>query len=71
MDLEAGQAVESGYELIDSGGGRKLERFGEHVLDRPSAQAIWRRSNPERWEAARAVFLRGEGGSGEWQTRGA
>jgi len=68
MDLTSGDLA--GYELRDSGDGRKLERFGDVLLDRPSAQAIWQRSHPEEWEGARAVFLRGEGGSGEWQTRG-
>jgi 23S rRNA (cytosine1962-C5)-methyltransferase len=69
MDLRSGDLA--GYELADSGEGRKLERFGEVLLDRPSSQAIWPRTHPERWEEARAVFLRGEGGGGEWQTRGA
>ncbi|MCQ2153726.1 MAG: class I SAM-dependent methyltransferase [Bacteroidales bacterium] len=29
------------YELIDSGAGRKLERFGGYVLDRPEPKALW------------------------------
>ncbi len=29
------------YELIDSGNGKKLERFGNHILSRPEPQAIW------------------------------
>lgn len=68
MDLEVGR--HAGYELVDSGGGRKLERFGDMLLDRPSSQAIWPRTDTARWEEARAVFLRGEGGTGEWQPRG-
>ena len=35
------------YELLDSGGGRKLERFGRYVLARPCSQALWRPSLPE------------------------
>ena len=31
----------SDYELIDSGGFEKLERFGQFVLVRPEPQAIW------------------------------
>lgn len=31
----------SQYELLDSGNGRKLERFGRLVLARPCSQAIW------------------------------
>lgn len=35
------------YELIDSGLGRKLERFGPYILSRPAAQAVW---NPREVE---------------------
>jgi 23S rRNA (cytosine1962-C5)-methyltransferase len=35
------------YELVDTGDGEKLERFGEHVLRRPEAQASWTRFLPE------------------------
>ncbi len=35
------------YELIDSGGFEKLERFGGRVLRRPEPQAIWRPTLPE------------------------
>ena len=31
------------YELIDSGEGGKLEKFGGLVLDRPEASAVWDR----------------------------
>lgn len=55
------------YALIDSGGGRKLERFGSIVVDRPEAQAIWRpqRSDSE-WAKAHAVFS----ASGEDEDKG-
>ncbi|MBF1059112.1 MAG: SAM-dependent methyltransferase, partial [Peptostreptococcus sp.] len=29
------------YELIDLGGGEKLERWGDYVLRRPDPQVIW------------------------------
>jgi 23S rRNA (cytosine1962-C5)-methyltransferase len=45
------------YELIDSGEGRKLERFGSLLLDRPDPQALWKKSNPEQWMNADAQFL--------------
>ncbi|MFC3414856.1 class I SAM-dependent methyltransferase [Algoriphagus hitonicola] len=32
------------YELIDTGGFEKLERFGEFILSRPEPQAIWDKS---------------------------
>ena len=38
------------YELIDAGGGARLERFGEHVTDRPHGGAYGQRRDPERWE---------------------
>ena len=31
----------SDYELLDSGDGEKLERFGQVVLARPDPQALW------------------------------
>lgn len=49
------------YELIDSGDGKKLERFGEIVLIRPSSQALWQPAIPEAWKRADASFSR-EGG---------
>ena len=51
------------YELLDSGEGAKLERFGAYVLERPEQEAIWRRSLPsEDWARADAVFGRPAGG---------
>lgn len=54
------------YELLDSGDGRKLERFGDVVLSRPCGQASWARQNPEMWTRSAASFDRGTG----WQTQG-
>ena len=57
------------YALLDSGGGRKLERFGPHVLARPCGQALWRTQLPAAaWEAADASFDREEGQ--RWLHRG-
>lgn len=56
------------YALLDSGDGRKLERFGRYVLARPCAQALWRPLRPAaEWEAADASFDREEGH--RWQNR--
>lgn len=49
------------YELIDSGNGRKLERFGSITLDRPCSQAVWNPANPTLWKQANASFTRKEG----------
>lgn len=45
-----------GYSLLDSGGGRKLERFGSVVIDRPSSLSAWRRRNEAIWEDAHATY---------------
>lgn len=38
------------YELLDSGAGEKLERFGNYVLARPEPKALWDKSmSPEQW----------------------
>jgi len=45
------------YALIDSGGGRKLERYGPFRVVRPEPQCLWSPRLPtEDWEAADAVF---------------
>ena len=61
------------YELIDSGDGSKLERFGPYVVSRPEPQAIWRPTLSEgQWEEmAHAVFRRDARSEerGEWRCR--
>lgn len=60
--------VSDDYELIDSGGGRKLERFGRYLLVRPCAQAIWPpQLSGTAWDEADAVFERKPGKG--WQVR--
>jgi 23S rRNA (cytosine1962-C5)-methyltransferase len=61
------------YELIDTGDGEKLERFGKYILRRPEPQAVWNKSIPENeWvKLAHATFRRDKGLSkdtekGEW-----
>jgi len=49
------------YELLDSGHGQKLERFGKITLARPCAQAVWNPSRPELWKQADASFSRKDG----------
>jgi len=47
------------YELVDSGNGRKLERFGPYLIDRPCAQAIWKPKLPlQEWKKAQGFFTR-------------
>jgi 23S rRNA (cytosine1962-C5)-methyltransferase len=45
------------YQLLDSGDGRKLERFGRYRLVRPEVEAMWKPALPEKtWEEADAAF---------------
>lgn len=55
------------YELLDSGHGRKLERFGKITLDRPCAQAVWNPVSAKLWKQADAFFTRKQGL--EWRGR--
>ncbi|MEW6094194.1 MAG: class I SAM-dependent methyltransferase [Chloroflexota bacterium] len=56
------------YELLDSGDGLKLERFGPYTFVRPEVQALWTRSLPAAaWDSAHAVFQpTGEESGGHW-----
>ena len=60
------------YALLDSGYGRKLERFGSFTFDRPEPQALWRQIlPPEMWLRADAAFKSekqdDESDGGRWQ----
>jgi 23S rRNA (cytosine1962-C5)-methyltransferase len=55
----------SGYKILDTGDGRKLERWGAYTLSRPDPQVIWKKSNEKLWEQADAIYNRGDGG-GSW-----
>jgi 23S rRNA (cytosine1962-C5)-methyltransferase len=60
------------YGLIDSGGGRKLERYGRFRVVRPEPQCLWAPALPEAdWAAADAVFdPEGEEDAGRWKLMG-
>ncbi len=55
------------YELIDFGNGRKLERFGAYVIDRPSPQAT-DAPGLSAWEAD-WVYTGDRVSAGKWQSR--
>jgi len=58
------------YALLDSGDGKKLERFGPYVLARPCSQAVWKPALPApAWQQAHAAFDRLDGN--QWHNRGA
>ncbi|HKB27662.1 MAG TPA: hypothetical protein VKC59_01445 [Candidatus Limnocylindrales bacterium] len=54
----------SAYEVIDFGGGARLERFGERTVDRPYPVALGARSNPSAWLAPDLRFDRDRGWTG-------
>jgi 23S rRNA (cytosine1962-C5)-methyltransferase len=41
---------------VDSGGGRKLERYGERLVVRPEPQCLWAPRREAAWAEAAAVF---------------
>ena len=57
------------YELIDSGDGRKFERFGAYTLVRPCSQAMWHPRDVAAWRTASATFDREDGN--RWHGRSA
>jgi len=57
------------YALLDSGHGRKLERYGAYHIIRPEAQALWHPClSEDAWRKADAVFTGNidEEGMGRW-----
>ena len=55
------------YELVDSGDGEKLERYGNVILSRPDPQVLWSKGlTGLEWNKALAVFTRA-GTSGKWK----
>lgn len=56
------------YELLDFGDGRKLERFGAWVLDRPCPGAEEKKRHPAKWGGATARFEGERADEGMWLT---
>ena len=55
------------YELLDCGGGEKLERWGKQILVRPDPQAIWETPHTNRgWRNAQGRYHRSSSGGGHW-----
>jgi 23S rRNA (cytosine1962-C5)-methyltransferase len=55
------------YELLDTGNGEKLERWGDVILRRPDPQIIWplKTENAE-WKQADGHYHRSSSGGGQW-----
>lgn len=54
------------FQIIDSGNGVKLEKWGKYLLLRPDPQAVWAKSNDKLWSRTDAVYVRSSKGGGEW-----
>lgn len=58
------------YQLLDFGDGRKLERFGKYLLDRPApAVENVTPAHPKLWNAERAVYHHLNRQTGRWNKR--
>ena len=58
----------SDYELLDSGRGEKLERFGAYVLARPEPKALWDKSlTQSEWDRLTHTRFRPGAGFGKGQ----
>lgn len=57
------------YELIDSGGFEKLERFGQYITIRPEPQAVWNKNlSEEEWkQQAHVKFVPVSSSNGKWE----
>ena len=57
------------YELLDSGNGEKLERYGSYILRRPDPEALWEKSRDIKdWDNAELKFVR-NGNKTKWITK--
>lgn len=72
--IETPQFWGENYQLIDSGGFEKLEKFGEFTVRRPEPQAIWAKSLTENdWQKLSHAHFKKEKGSqerGQWEIKG-
>lgn len=56
------------YEIIDMADGKKLERWGNYILDRPDPQIVWKEKFfPFKWKSTDAIYYRSKKGGGHWE----
>ena len=63
MTFEYPSPIWEDYEILDSGDGMKLERFGKYILSRPEPKALWKKSLSEK-EWTRLAHTRFSPGAG-------
>ncbi len=58
------------YEILDMADGKKLERWGKFILDRPDPQIVWKeKTNKDLWNKANAIYHRSKKGGGYWENK--
>ncbi len=55
------------YEILATGNGMKLERFGNIILNRPDPQIIWNKTNNPIWNTWDGYYHRSTKGGGYWE----
>lgn len=56
------------YEVLDTTGGEKLERWGNYILVRPDPQVIWNTPHDHKgWKQKNGHYHRSTKGGGEWE----
>lgn len=56
------------YEVLDTSGGEKLERWGDYILVRPDPQVIWNTPHEHpKWKQKNYYYHRSQKGGGEWE----
>ncbi|MFD2115887.1 class I SAM-dependent methyltransferase [Paenibacillus yanchengensis] len=55
------------YEILDSGNGEKLERWGKYILRRPDPLIIWPPEQPNLWNKIDGHYYRSKNGGGSWE----
>ena len=56
------------YEVLDTTGGEKLERWGKYILVRPDPQVIWNTPHDHKgWKQKNGHYHRSTKGGGEWE----
>ena len=58
------------YEILDTSGGEKLERWGKYILIRPDPQVIWQTPKKDpAWKRFNGRYHRSSKGGGSWEFR--